>query len=56
MPMGEVQAVMSQVRGAEWGGKVGSGGWCGFVVRAGGEVIFGGAGWAWSVYAAVVGE
>lgn len=25
MPMGEVQAVMSQVRGAGWGGKVGFG-------------------------------
>ena len=25
MPMGEVQAVMSQVRGAVWGGKVGWG-------------------------------
>lgn len=27
MPMGEVQAVMSQVRGAECGGKVGREGW-----------------------------
>ena len=56
MPMGEVQAVMSQVRGAEWGGKVGGGGWCGFVLRAGGGVIFGGGGWAWLVYAAVGGD
>ena len=56
MPMGEVQAVMSQVRGAVWGGKVGGGGWCGFVVGPGGGVIFGGALGAWLVYAAVGGD
>lgn len=49
MPMGEVQAVMSQVRGVVWGGKVGWGGLVVIVVvvvvvGAGVIVVMGGGG------------